>query len=722
MAFCRKITFWGSPLVAFLGSWAQEAGKPPLATGNAELSDPGPPVIRLETLPSAEFTEVPRRILVVYGHASPEKPRVYPMDTFASRRLQMILEYYGYELEYHYTRAGVPRELSSRQYAGIIFDGTCEFVYEQEGRWLSWALRAYGEKKRLLLLGGMPWHVSYYAEQLGKALGIGGLTSPLQVPKEVKITKMDPAMNFEATVKPRTAGFEHFVAPPNSRVFLQIEGSMPDGQVQQYDPIFSTDWGGAFTGTYMTYQASAEDQFSFVDPFVFVPAVFPPLTVVPDTTTRCGRRVFFAHIDGDGFETLSNMPGNRMAAEEVRDTILKKYPLPITASVIEAASRCVQAGLDPEKKGAYENLAREIFNLPNVQSGSHAYSHPFVWIPNDPDSIGSYERDNLLLVEEEKYPQINVEREVAGSLAYLSKELLNDKMPDCMLWSGNCRAGEAALASARKAGVESINGGDTIISKRHPAVAGISPRGVPWGGEFQVFAANQNEYTYTGAWEGPFYGGFSRVTETFEMTDQQRRLKPVNIYFHFYSGSKKEGLLALQHAFDWAMEQPLHALKAQDYTKSVRDARAARIFRKSDTHWLLSAGPHCRTWRLPETGKKPDLAASRGVVGWNTNRGQLYLHTDGRATTELILSDKPSTHLRLAEASGPVEIRELSPKSAKVTWRDFRPVVSRWAGLAAGTNATMRISGGKVLNATADSEGNLEFQLTESGEGELTLK
>ena len=51
-----------------------------------------------------------------------------------------------------------------------------------------------------------------------------------------------------------------------------------------------------------------------------------------------------------------------------------------------------------------------------------------------------------------------------------------------------------------------MNGGDTTITRSQNSWTRIAGLGIPKGGNFQVFAPNQNENVYTKDWTGPFYG------------------------------------------------------------------------------------------------------------------------------------------------------------------------------------------------------------------------
>ena len=75
----------------------------------------------------------------------------------------------------------------------------------------------------------------------------------------------------------------------------------------------------------------------------------------------------------------------------------------------------------------------------------------------------------------------------------------------------------------------------------------VAAMGIRKGPYFQVYAPNQNENVYTNHFTGPLYG-YERVIETFLLTERPYRLKPVNIYFHTYSASRRASLEALHRA------------------------------------------------------------------------------------------------------------------------------------------------------------------------------
>ena len=60
-----------------------------------------------------------------------------------------------------------------------------------------------------------------------------------------------------------------------------------------------------------------------------------------------------------------------------------------------------------------------------------------------------------------------------------------------------------------------------------------------------------------------------RVVDYFRFTDSPRRLKPIGIYYHFYSGTKTAAIKALHDVYAWAREQETFPVWASEYAASL---------------------------------------------------------------------------------------------------------------------------------------------------------
>ena len=670
--------------------------------------------------------EVARRILVLFGHdpKEVERHRIWPADTTTHAIIQMPLEYMGYEVDYHDVSQGIPTLGTGTEYAGIILDEELELPFSMEHDYANWLLARLDEKKKLLFLGSYAFSDHYERDRIFARLGIMGddeVPIPAGTPK---IATLDETiMNFESPVMPTRRDFSNHTAPEGSRILLSIEANTAaddSGQVARYDAVYLSSWGGALLSPFLVFEASEETLLQFADPFKLLNEIWPANTFpAPDPTTRDGLRVFYTHVDGDGFSSLSAVDPGKTCAEVLYDRLLKDLPWPITISVVEAE---IRGQMLSQAKGESETLteiARRIYELPNVEPASHSYSHPYLWIGDDAEFDGLYDSRNLDLKLTAKYPSIDLKRETVDSLAYITENLTPaDRPAELLLWSGNCRPSPEALRHLRAQGYENMNGGNTILCRRFPGLFGVAPRTISWNGELQINAANQNEFMYTDGWNGPTWGGFAQVIETFEMTETPRRLKPVNVYYHFYSAERLDAFAALNKIYDWCRGQELHAVTGLDFARLTRDSWQTKIVRTGERRWVAVNDGLLRTFRLPANLGTPDLFASKGVTGYHQDGDNLYVHTDGRPRVTLELSDSPSVLPHLETSTAEVRIERLATDAM-----DLR-VLSRPAAIVVGGFApesrievTMRDQ-----SETLETDANGRLQLETPAAVSLTLR
>jgi hypothetical protein len=177
----------------------------------------------------------------------------------------------------------------------------------------------------------------------------------------------------------------------------------------------------------------------------------------------------------------------------------------------------------------------------------------------------------------------------------------------------------------------------------------VWPLGMQKGSYFQVFAPNHSENVYTNEWTGPFYG-YERAIETFELTEQPYRLKPIDIYYHSYSASKRASLHALEKVYQWALNQRVMNIYASEYSQKVLDFNRMAVARSADG-WLIRGEGAVREMRVPVSLGVPDIAASRAVAGYQPRGDQQYVHlAEGDAL--LRFAPQPPLQAYLTEANG----------------------------------------------------------------------
>lgn len=587
----------------------------------------------LETIGVGSIEPIPRRILVVYNGA--ETPSIN--YSLAHRFLQMPLNYLGYVVEFADIRDGAPPVVRADRYAGIVtwFTG---FVQEDRAAPLARWLRArVDDGMPLLVLGDFGFALT---SALASHLGI----EPARARGLQRIARHSSLIGFEAQPEPLNG--PRFVARDAGTHEPLIELQDERGQTMIGGAL--TPWGGFLAHPFVTSEVpGTEFSHWVVDPFQLLTRALrlPPMPV-PDTTTENGRRLLFAHIDGDGFASRAELPGSPLAADVMRREIVEKYRIPHAVSVIEAET--APHGLYPDLSPELEDIARRLFSLPHVEIASHSYSHPFLWDPSVRHGVFGDKSEAAQGLEIPGYT-LDLQREIVGSTAYINRRLAPvGKQVKILLWSGDTAPNAQALEITERAGLLNMNGGDTSISENVPTLTEVGPLGITKNGYLQVYAPITNENIYTNLWKGPFYG-FQRVLQTFAMTESPRRLKPVNIYYHTYSASKRAGLTALHKVYGWAAGQPLHPVFPSEYIRKVRDWHRLAIARDGEG-WRIRGSGDLRTLRLPPALGTPDVEASRGVAGWRDAPEGRYAHLTG-GSAWLRTSAAPRSRVSLRDAN-----------------------------------------------------------------------
>ncbi|GAB4013001.1 MAG: hypothetical protein Fur0010_09410 [Bdellovibrio sp.] len=400
-----------------------------------------------------------------------------------------------------------------------------------------------------------------------------------------------------------------------------------------------------------------------VNPFYIIEKIVGVIPVVPDVTTHCGRRISFFHIDGDGFINQSEVDRSKISGEIIINNIINKYKFPVTASLVVAE-------VDEKFFGnkIATQVAKELFRIPFVEPATHTFSHPLSWEMNpDENEKLAYLDDKIFKIHKGPIVAYKINgyvmdyfKEVNESASYIEKELLTDrKQVQVLQWTGSCKPPLMAVEIAEKAGLLHINGGDSRFDKTFPSVAGLSALYRKVGQYTQVYSAAANENIYTNLWRGPF-NGFVNVIESFKNTETPRRMKPINVYYHFYSGEKESSLDSLRKIYDWVETQETNSIYTSQYINLVRDFENAKIERISENHFIVNTYGIIRTLRLPFSGKYPDYTKSKNVIGHRVLNDSLYISLGSSKRSEIYLSFNLPSNLYIESCNGTIENIEIN--------------------------------------------------------------
>ncbi len=590
---------------------------------------------QLDYIGSGSIEPIPRRVLMLYDS------KLVPEGQYHYSNLHLYaevpLEYMGYVPVIHDIQDGLPGSRLQDRYAGVITWFAGKTKVKGYRHWLSHYMQT-GGKIVIFRDTGL--------EEDDQLLELFGLKKAGQPAPPLAISGDSALVGFEVQPRIPRGHQEYFQLGEDSKT--RVHMWVQDKNNRQYPLVVTASWGGMVLAPWDIDIRFDQITRWIIDPFVFLRQALQLADIpMPDMTTENGSRLWLNHIDGDGFLNRAEMPGHPFAAEVIYERILKKYRYPHTVSIVEG--EIAPDGLYTKLSPELEAIARKIFALPNVEPASHSYSHPFEWSRLEEGSR-SNQGYNLPI----KGYRFDLRREILGSIEYINTRLAPaDRKAGVFLWTGDGLPGEKALQIVKQGGLVAMNGGDTKINDLMPFLSFVSPSTRTVGSELQIYAPVMNENVYTNNWRGPYYG-FRRVIETFRRTNKPRRLKPIDIYYHFYSGSKPAALKALEQIYQWAEKQETFPLYVSDYISRVMGWRQMGVARLPDNSLLYQGGEQLRTLRWKARHVMPDFSRSSGVAGIRELHDGHYIHLNGDNRVRLYFTPKATVAPYLQRANGKI--------------------------------------------------------------------
>ena len=590
---------------------------------------------------------MPRRILMLYS--GPEDAQHTALNWYAA----MPLNYLGYSTRIVNVAKGLPPSDRQRRYAGIVtwFESDHIPAGAPVYAWLRHEMRA-----------GTPIAI------LG-AFGFAADPAHL-APLHLRAGRIPPGFIVNRVVfhNPRYMAYETAAVPvpPDNFRPLRARGSrvlltLRDRAGQREDAAAITPWGGyALSPDVVSYLDAAPGPPDkapsawILDPFRFFRRALrlPPMPV-PDTTTEAGRRLLMAQIDGDGFANRSWIYRDRgeFAGAVILKDILARYRIPTSASFI--VSYLTPHGLFPQDAAALTALARRIAALPWVEVASHTYSHPFNWPALERDPALVAHRGDMrygYALQVPGYDRFRPQQEVTFAARWLDRHVAPAGKPVRLIqWSGDCDPDAAVLALSYKNHLLNLNGGGATETPAQPFLTKDRGLGIFKGRYFQVYAPMQDENVYTHSWTSPYYYGYVHALQTFRLTDTPRRLKPLDIYYHFYSGARPAGIRALRRVIGWALRQRTDPVFPSRFARIAVDFNRVVVARGTHSWHIVGANAD-QELRIPVTQGYPRLSQSRGVVGYDRHERARYIHIVPDRRIRLELAPRPPRRVYLHDA------------------------------------------------------------------------
>lgn len=565
----------------------------------------------LASIGTGSLEVVPRRIALLFD------PREGGMSASSGHRLLGgLLEYLGYRVDYFPVDSNLPEYPFSELYAGVVVWMTSGVPAAKE-EFKRFVRARLDEAVPLAFMGGLP------IEDSGLLARMGIRRSEAKPGSQVQLLSHDKQLigEFEAPLQARVANPQRVHAVDEQlKPVLSLRDSAGEVQI----PVATADWGGYALEPYLLQEGASVTRW-ILDPFAFLQRSLKlPVQPILDATTENGRRIATVHIDGDGFASRAEISGTPYSGEVVLRDFIQANAYLTSVSVIEG--EVGPKGMYPELSGQLEPIARRIFADPKVEPATHTFSHPFYWEPEKAEQREGFTAEYGLNMQIPNYPVMDVEREIIGSQRYIENNLLPaGKKIRLIFWSGEALAGADAVAMAYAAGMDNVNGAQTYITRANPSLTGLSPLLRPTVGGLQIYAPVINENLYTNLWTGPFYG-FERVIDTFALTDSPRRLRGINLYYHFYSGTKQASIKAMADIYAYMDDQKAISLWMGDYLRRIRGLYEGSLSQRIDGRWQLRSLQGLRTVRLDPQLGWPDLLQSEGVAGVRDLPQGRYVH------------------------------------------------------------------------------------------------
>ncbi len=661
-------------------------------------------------------TSMKRKILSLYDQ------RVYP-DPFHSRIHQiaeMPLNHLGMEVVHRPIQDPYPTLDDMKEFRGILTWFDDKDAITEPVSYCNWLAQQMNEGRKVVILENPGFFIPEKenpppaCREMFRTMGVeyrGGYTKN---PYFMEMVSKDPKMvEFERPLdltEELQMSLYHLI-DPKGRSYLQIRRQDMDEE-KPSDLVWTTPAGGGAHASFVTYQNRELEKVHWrLNPFLFFEKAFGLEGLPrPDVTTRNGRRVFFSQVDGDGIFNISHIDQKTFSGEIILREIFEKMPsLPITASLITGYFDYTEYQSERVKK-----LYQAIFSLKNIEPASHGYAHPLIW------------QKGKLALNISGY-DFSAEKEINGSVSLMNSLLESLRIPkqtSLFLWTGDGIPSADQLSLAAQNNQINLNGGGGRFDRLKNSYAYLFPIGIKKGENRQIYTALANENDFTNLWKGPYYG-FEEVIETFKNTETPRRIKPINIYYHYYSGERLASLKALKKAYDYALSQEIFPLFASEYTMMAQDYFETQIETISPNGWRISHNGSLKTIRFDSNPLNVDMNQSKGVLGFRHIQGNLYVSLDNSPIHDIYLTSSKPKKPFLISAS--FEVADFSADSKKIFFKKKGWGTSEIVMGGLTPRRKYRVMSGakgmgiEAFEAQSDSQGILKVPFAQiEGEGETS--
>ncbi|MBS0646753.1 MAG: hypothetical protein JSR97_09235 [Verrucomicrobia bacterium] len=612
-------------------------------------------------------------------------------DSLIHRTLEMPLNYLGFELEYYDVQHALPNLTPRQDVGGVLICFKEDTRVRDPEVFINWVVKAIDEGKKIGLCGYSGFSINSKGvftsidlqNQIFERLGWIKTENWVNYPYDYTILCEDPTLtSFEKPYPNPLPGFYQVKVSADDAYSYLSAGKTGQSETTS-DLIIISPRGGYISELFANnYDANLSEVAPrtlgwYIDPFLWCQKVFLTESFpIPDVTTLVGSRIFFATCHGDNWNTVTQIEEydkqEVYCAEIVLERIIKPYPdLPVTVAI-------VAADLDPNWVGKEQSrrIARACFEQPQVEPASHTYSHPFYWNffkTGGPEkelnylylypygswqnsylswfranyyqkhSYKSYDKSDLVWGYTiprayANYP-FDLQQEIKGAVDFNQCFVPEGRCVDLLVWSGDSRPWSTPVLLSQKIGVKNFGGGFARFDADYPSYLFVYPLARTPAGVIQPYAASNAENSYTNEWHDSFYG-FQYLPATLMNTDTPKRVKPIHLYYHSYSGEFQASVDAVLKNLAFIKTCSPIAVTTHRYCEVVEGFFSVELEKLEQKVWAIRNRKGLQTLRWDHAqGLAVDFSRSVGVIGYYGYQGSIYIHLDA-AVDQPILAIK----------------------------------------------------------------------------------
>lgn len=608
-------------------------------------------------------------------------------DSLVHRTIEMPLNHLGLDVVYHDINAPLPILSKTDGIRGVVVCFPISTAMKSPEQFIEWAIRAIDLGKKIVLMknvGFLTNSLGHYTSsdlqnKLYEKLGFINSQQWVDYPDEYQVMVMGEGLfPFEKQLPTFLPGFcRTRIYDSATRSFLKI--GIPGRPETEADLVIIGPHGSYISEYYdntfdpLLFVQAPRLIGWYVNPFRFFELAFDVVGMpIPDTTTLAGLRVFISTCHGDNWNSATLM--EEYAGMDIynSEVILEKIIKP--NSDIPIAVAMVAADLDPQwaARQKSQEIARAYASLPQVEMASHTYSHPFDWeffhvggTEKEMDYLslypyGSWGNTFLSWLNAKMYqiysPKVfekklkwgyflprayanerfDIQKEIFGSVDFLNNFTSENKKTKLLMWSGDSRPWGAAVQLCEDGGIKNFGGGFVQFDAQHPSTLFVYPLCRKPEGVIQLYASSNAENAYTDGWKDNFYR-FKFLPETLINTESPRRLKPIHLYYHSFSGQFTSSVNAILHNIAYIRTQSPIAIQVCRYWDIGQGFFSVIIEEIGNKIWKILNRRGLQTIRYDRSSDHHvDFHHSKGVVGYKEHQKSLYVYLDASVNEPVI--------------------------------------------------------------------------------------